>query len=221
MAEAFERFTFSGDEYVGPITDEAGNPHPTLVDAIHAGNDAATLAFLEEYKRVFCTAMIKAFIPLHNRPGALGWRPPRQDHLNECIHDLMTRAWNTLSKFDSSRGKFTTWIYGIAPNVRMEWVDRTFPSKETLSMSEDEVLRKVLGQAEGYEIPQTGKRYWILRECYQELPDKDKKVLWYRYTVETPYRDIPSDLGRTENARKQRALRARDKLKECASGKLG
>jgi len=132
----------------------------------------------------------------------------------EIATETFVKVHRNRAKFDSNKGKFSTWLFAIAANeakMRLRWRKRhpeeTMEDWESIrsdsnyeitpaSESESKELRQMLEQAIG-DLPQN------LRTCF---------IL---YEVEgLPYRDIASTLGCSEKAVERRLTRAREKLRK-------
>lgn len=124
------------------------------------------------------------------------------------------RAVRKIDLFDEKKGTFFAWLRTIlrreVSNWRRssarfeEWDDQKTSDGDKESADED-------GDGEGL-----GKRI-ALGELLSLLPPEDQLILWARYGEQLPYAQLALRLNISEQACRQRCLRARSKARKLAS----
>lgn len=162
--------------------------------------------FLEQVRQE--QSRLRAFV------RSLGVRPEAVDDLAQ---DALVLAFEKLDDFDREED-FGAWVRGIAR--RLVANARRKESRRQQIISEH--LAEFLGEAEvAHPLAEAGdERLPALNECVEQLPERSRQVLHWRYFEEQSPGAIGSRLERSANDVRQMLFRLRRVLLECVERKL-
>lgn len=168
-----------------------------LIDAVAAGDDAAFDALYDRFAR-----------PLY----ALGlrWLGDVQD-TEELVHDTLIRAWRQADRFDPTRGRVASWLFGIARHVATDRLrDRGRRPADALDAADGlgwELDTDALADA------------WDVAAAIERLPAVQREILLLAYREDLSQSQIADVLGiplGTVKSRTYHALRAAASLLESS-----
>jgi RNA polymerase sigma-70 factor (ECF subfamily) len=134
----------------------------------------------------------------------------RVGHQREVAEDLtqetFLKAFNHLSRFQNRGYSYLAYLKKIAHSVLVNYYrrPRTLPLE-----SVKEPPYEVSGNIEELERKEKVKMLW---RAIQQLPPKERNILFMRYRVEMSIAEISEVTGKTENAVKLMLSRIRKKL---------
>ena len=171
--------------------------HDTL-----SGNDDAFSTLVQKYQR-----------SVH----ALAWRKIRDFHYAEEItQDTFLQAYKKLSTLKNPH-QFAGWLYVIANRLCINWLQRNksvMQSLEGTSVPEINRLTYERYVSEERESEATERRYEIVENLLERLPESERTVMTLYYLGEMTAKEIGNFLGVSANTIKSRLRRARERLQE-------
>jgi RNA polymerase sigma-70 factor (ECF subfamily) len=172
-----------------------------LVAAVAAGDRAAFEALYDRFAR-----------PLY----ALGlrWMSDVED-AEELVNDTLTRAWSQADRFDPSRGRAGSWLFGIARNVALDRLRARGrrPTSIPGAVPEPVARLDVDGLADA----------WDVAAALERLPVVQREVLLLAYRDDLSQSGVAEALGiplGTVKSRTFQALRSMAGLLEAAVGEV-
>ena len=140
------------------------------------------------------------------------------DHAAEDVaQQVFINVYRSLNRFDSARGKFSTWVFRIARNSALNHLrdNKRFTVELTTELPQESTEISPQGQAELRE------QFALLDQAVAELPEHQRSA-WVLSELEgltqaevAEIEDVP------EGTVKSRVARARDKLKKTLEDKIG
>ena len=171
-----------------------------LIHDILSGNDDAFSTLVQKYQR-----------SVH----ALAWRKIRDFHYAEEItQDTFLQAYKKLSTLKNPH-QFAGWLYVIANRLCINWLQR---HKSAMQSLEGTSVREINQSAyeryvsEERESEATERRYEIVEELLERLPESERTVMTLYYLGEMTAKEIGNFLGVSVNTIKSRLRRARERL---------
>lgn len=149
------------------------------------------------------------------------------DLAGEAVNDVMLAIWQHAGDFDPAKGKFMTWLFGIAHNkglkirerARRFAVEQSFEAD--VSEGGEQVSSAVEDQWEHHNPAQTPEQTILAWELLDALNDaldslsaEHREILELSYGGEHSYQDIAELLDCPANTVKTRVFHARKKLFE-------
>ena len=173
-----------------------------LIHDILSGNDDAFSTLVQKYQK-----------SVH----ALAWRKIRDFHYAEEItQDTFLQAYKKLSTLKNPH-QFAGWLYVIANRLCMNWLQRhksAMQSLEGTSVREINQLTYERYVSEAREAEATERRYEIVEELLDRLPESERTVMTLYYLGEMTAKEIGNFLGVSVNTIKSRLRRARERLQK-------
>ena len=173
-----------------------------LIYDILSGNDDAFSTLVQKYQK-----------SVH----ALAWRKIRDFHYAEEItQDTFLQAYKKLSTLKNPH-QFAGWLYVIANRLCINWLQR---HKSAMQSLEGTSVREINQSAyeryvsEERESEATERRYEIVEELLERLPESERTVMTLYYLGEMTVKEIGNFLGVSVNTIKSRLRRARERLQE-------
>jgi len=146
----------------------------------------------------------KAFTELvHKYQERLYWHIRRMvithDDTNDILQNVFIKVWKGLEGFRAASGLYT-WLYRIATNETLTWLDQQ-RKRTTIPLGSDDEqnLSAKLEAQIGFD---SNKLEWRLQQAIQSLPEKQRIVFNLRYYDEMPYEEMSSVLNTSEGALK-------------------
>ncbi|HEX6928497.1 MAG TPA: sigma-70 family RNA polymerase sigma factor [Gammaproteobacteria bacterium] len=169
------------------------------------------LLLIEKVKRGDADALAVLFHLYRPRIGRFLSRMnvPEQDH-GPVINDVIYTLWTTAERFDPSRSRLSTWLFGIARNKGLKALTRT-----RLPIAEPEQVDALQEFHDDIESLET--RQWIAFGL-ASLPDEQRMVLELTFLEGLAYAEIAEILDCPVNTVKTRVFHARRKLRAMLPG---
>ena len=173
-----------------------------LIYEILSGNDDAFSTLVQKYQR-----------SVH----ALAWRKISDfHHAEEITQDTFLQAYKKLSTLKNPH-QFAGWLYVIANRLCINWLQR---HKSVMQSLEGTSVREINQSAyeryvsEERESEATERRYEIVEQLLERLPESERTVMTLYYLGEMTAKEIGNFLGVSVNTIKSRLRRARERLQE-------
>jgi RNA polymerase sigma-70 factor (ECF subfamily) len=143
------------------------------------------------------------------------------DLVGEAVNDVMLAIWQHAGDFDPAKGKFTTWLFGIANNkgLKIRERSRRFTAEQPFEHSitdADAALDNGWEQLDPSQTPEQTILGWevldMLKSALELLSSDHREILELSYGGEHSYQEIADLLGCPANTVKTRVFHARKKL---------
>ncbi len=161
-------------------------------------DDSALLILFEDEttREAAFTALIKKY------QERLYWHIRRivveHEDANDILQNVLVKLWHNLLSFKGN-AQLYTWLYRIATNETLTWLEKEKKRKSIPLDSEEGFLQDTLIAQEGYD---SKKIEWQLQRAIQSLPEKQRLVFSLRYYDEMPYEQMADVLKTSAGALK-------------------
>lgn len=164
--------------------------------------DRAALEIL--YDRYASHAMGIAVQALRDRAGA-----------EEVVQEAFWRVWKSATTFDSNRGSFAIWFFGMVRHLAIDELRRRAarPVNETTNSFEDVIAEIPDGAADVMETVWTKMQSERVREAMKQLPDAQRQVITLAYFQGMTRQEIAKQTGEPLGTIHTRARLALEKLR--------
>lgn len=170
---------------------------PELMDLVKNGDDLAFEVLYDRYSRA-----VMGFV----------YKIMQSDELAaEIVQETFIRIWDRCDKYETGKGKFSSWMFGIARNLAIDKY-RKLKIRPEAAQNESEVLQMELTPSDNPAMDDRVEGN-IQREkvqtILQELPDDQREIIELAYFKGLTRREIAKDTGialGTVNSRARRAL---------------
>lgn len=139
------------------------------------------------------------------------------DQAEDAAQDALLRAFRARARF-AGRAKPDSWLYRIAFNTALAHLRRPF-SRRYIGDDVNRVLDESGARACPNDCPeQTARANQLagsLRVCMSDMRHEDRIAFTERFILGTSEKELGAILGVSANAAKQRAFRARRRLRSC------
>lgn len=120
------------------------------------------------------------------------------DDANDILQDVFIKAWMNLENF-RGEAKLTTWLYRIAINESITFLNKKRSQNTTSLDVEDSFL---MGTLEGDPYFDGDEAQKLLQKAILTLPEKQRLVFQMKYSEEMKYEEISDILGTSVGALK-------------------
>lgn len=120
------------------------------------------------------------------------------DDANDLLQNCFVKVWNNLDKFRGD-AKLSTWLYKIAVNESINFLNKERTRRGLTDDSEDSYLINNIESDEFYDGDELQK---TLQRAINALPEKQRLVFNMRYYDEMKYEEISEILGTSVGALK-------------------
>jgi len=136
---------------------------------------------------------------------------------DDCTQQTFLHVYQSLDRFDASRGGFHTWLRAIASNVtRKRWRKRSF----TEEVFDPELADMMLQDDESPEAGQVlREEIAALSECAENLPEDSENLIRLRYVDALTTRAMAERLEVPESTIRLRLKQAKEMLLVRMRGK--
>lgn len=129
---------------------------------------------------------------------------------NDVMQNVFIKMWTYLEKFREESNLYT-WIYRIATNETLTFLEKEKKRRFTSISDADTGLENKLKAETGFDV---NKLEWKLQQAIQSLPEKQKVVFTLRYYDEMPYDEMSEVLETSTGALKASYHHAVKKVEE-------
>lgn len=136
------------------------------------------------------------------------------DDADDLVQNTFVKAWMNIDKF-RGESQISTWLYRIAINETLTWLNKNKHEHVSLSSPEGEVAELLEGDTyfNGEEADK------LFQEAVNRLPEKQRLTFNMRYFEEMKYEDMSEILGTSVGALKASYHIATKKIEEYLNGK--
>ncbi len=132
------------------------------------------------------------------------------DDANDLLQNTFLKAWNNIHNF-RGEAKLSTWLYKIAINESINFLNKERNKHEISDTAEDSFLLNNLEADPWFDGDELQKE---LQKAIAKLPDKQRLVFNMRYFDEMKYEDMSDILGTSVGALKASYHHALKKIEE-------
>lgn len=133
------------------------------------------------------------------------------DDANDIVQNVFIKAWSNLSNF-RGEAKLSTWLFKIAVNESINFINKEKHRNQFLGNSEDEA--SVIRNLEADDYFDGDALQLELQAAIEKLPEKQRLVFNMRYYDEIKYEEMSEILGTSVGALKASYHHAVKKLTE-------
>jgi len=126
----------------------------------------------------------------------------------ECVNDVLLKVWNSIDRYNYSKGKFSTWITVIAKNTSIDMLRKE--KKFFGSIDYDQSMSSSNENIEEDHITKTELLKVI--DNIMNFNDIDKEIFLQHFFLNKSLKDIATKLDMSVNSISLRISRARKKL---------
>ena len=144
------------------------------------------------------------------------------DYAAEIVQETFIRIWDRCDRFQSDRGKFTTWMFGIARNLAIDNY-RKLKIRPEAASSESEVLQMERASDSSSPIEESVAGHIQnekVQQLVQALPDKEREIIELSFFQGLTRVEIAQKTGIALGTVNSRARRAMQNLKSELQGAL-
>lgn len=126
----------------------------------------------------------------------------------ECVNDVLLKVWNSIDRYNYSKGKFSTWITTIAKNTSIDMLRKE--KKYFENQEYDEYMSSSSENIEADQITKTELQKVI--DNIINFDEIDREIFIQHFFLNKSLKDIAAKLDMSVNSISLRILRARKKL---------
>jgi RNA polymerase sigma-70 factor, ECF subfamily len=136
---------------------------------------------------------------------------PRADHADDVIQDVFLAAWENLAAYRGN-SSLQSWLMGIARNKVKDYYRAHLREPDPLeTVRENSGAKMVHAQIDDHLDKERARIK--ARRVLNELPEKYRIILIWRYWDEYPVKAIATRIGKTGKATERMLARARDEFR--------
>ena len=133
--------------------------------------------------------------------------------VEECVADVFIHLWQCPEKYDSDKGRLSTWLSMVA---RSKAIDRYRQIVRKPELS----IKEIIAESPVYdETAATDAENERLLSCIGELDENEKELIIRRYYYEQKPAEIALALDIPKKQIENRLYYAKQKLKRCSANK--
>ncbi len=136
-----------------------------------------------------------------------------EEDREECISDICMRIWNSIDKFDSSKGSWTGWITVIARNAAISFGKRVGKHSDVDALDTELADNS---QDPSYQLVRK-EQAELLKYALSQLSSFEYDLFYRKYYYKQAAPQIARELGITVKAAERRLDRIKEKLRKMLS----
>src|SRR6266403_217294 len=136
---------------------------------------------------------------------------PRADHADDVVQDVFLAAWENLRAYRGN-SSLQSWLMGIARNKVKDYYRARLREPDLLETDKENSGAQIAPPQIDDHLDKERARTKI-RRVLNELPEKYRVILLWRYWNEFPVKGIAMRIGKTEKATERMLARARDEFR--------
>jgi RNA polymerase sigma-70 factor, ECF subfamily len=169
-----------------------------LMSALQRGETWAMTALYDRYARLIYSLALRM---LNDRSSA-----------EEVVQEVFVKVWRRCGDFDAARGKFSSWLTGIAHHHTVDELRRR-RARPTASVDEEALDGIADSATPPDEVAQTSYDRRRIVQALQEIPDDQRRCIELAYFEGYTQEEISERLGQTLGTVKTRIRLGMQKLK--------
>lgn len=132
----------------------------------------------------------------------------------ECLSEAAMKVWEKIDTFDPQRGGWKSWLTALTRNTALS------RARKNQRAGQGEALSPDLPSSEPTpeEALLRQERQEELRRALQDLPPKDRALLYRKYYYHQPTAQIAAELGLTPRGVEGRLYRLKQRLRQQLGG---
>lgn len=135
----------------------------------------------------------------------------------EVTQDVFLNVWRRAASYQAGRGKFTTWLFGIAHHRAIDELRKRSRTRLNNNESVDDHLSLESGDPQPAEAAITSSEYGMVRAALKELPEEQRRVIEMAYFGGLTQAEIAEELSQPLGTVKTRMRLGLRKLKSALS----
>jgi len=136
---------------------------------------------------------------------------PRADHADDVVQDVFLAAWKNLPAYRGN-SSLQSWLMGIARNKVRDYYRARLREPDLLETDKENSGAKIAPPQIDDHLDRERARTKT-RRVLNELPEKYRVILLWRYWNEFPVKAIAMRIGKSEKATERMLARARDEFR--------
>lgn len=136
---------------------------------------------------------------------------PRADHADDLVQDVFLAAWENLGAYRGN-SSLQSWLMGIARNKVKDYYRANLRQPYPLETAKENSGAKIAPSQVDDHLDKERARIKA-RRVLNELPERYRVILIWRYWDEYPVKAIATRIGKTEKATERMLARARDEFR--------
>ena len=136
---------------------------------------------------------------------------PRADHADDIVQDVFLAAWENLGAY-RGHSSLQSWLMGIARNKVKDYYRAHLREPDPLETAKENCGAKIAPAQIDDHLDKERTRIKA-RRVLNELPEKYRIILIWRYWDEYPVKVIAKRIGKTGKATERMLARARDEFR--------
>ena len=165
-------------------------------------NERDTDAFAQLFNMI--APRIKSF--------CMSGNPVLHEVADELVQEVMWKVWKKIEYFDSSKASFTTWVFSIARNTRIDWL-RQQEKNTQLKLVSEEIWYETSTDDQPYIVLQQRRNRRKINSMLEELPEKQMQVISKIYLEGKSQNEVATELDMPLGTVKSRVRLALNKLR--------
>lgn len=142
---------------------------------------------------------------------------PGSPDADDVVQEVNTLVWKKRSEFQIGTN-FKEWVFSIAKfKVMALWRDQ---KRNKVWALPEETLTKLMDEASLIGEDERDLRQDALRECIQQLPNKERSLILSRYMQGNSMKEVADAVGRKADNLKGTMHRIRLSLRACVVSKM-
>ena len=174
--------------------------HSPISDNEHTAESARTEASIFEARVERYQSALFAYL------GRLGLS---QASAQDVAQETFLRVWSARDRFDDNRGRWSTWLFSIARNTALSYLDRPATKNET---ADTDLIERIPTTETGRHADNLHRQRW-LRHALLQLGTAERELIALAYIEGLTSKEAADLLGCSEGAYRTRLSRARQRLK--------
>lgn len=138
--------------------------------------------------------------------------PVLHEVADELVQEIMWKVWKKIEYFDSSKASFSTWVFTIARNTRIDWLRQQEKNTHPILQSE-EIWHETSTDNQPYIVLQQRRNRHKIHSMLEELPEKQMQVISKIYLEGKSQNEVATELDMPLGTVKSRVRLALNKLR--------
>lgn len=133
---------------------------------------------------------------------------------DDCVSEVIFKAWKNIETYDSSKGNFTGWLTAISRNTALNYKKKIIHTENI----DDFQNTLVSPEPTPEEVIISNENKKLILRAIDTLPSKDRNLFYRKYYYLQSTSQIAREMGLTERAVEGRLHRAKKRLQKLLGG---